>query len=189
MFAVMTNRDHFLLALLVALFFVFTIHFLNFPGSVPNFVKSSNGGVLLDAVPSFSEDELYRRLAEYGVEGRRNYTRRNLTVDLILPIGVLPFLLILMRLALNKFAMGRITQLMLLSLPLAYVALDFAENGAVLVLLSNFPERVHHVAGIVPYLTVLKRAASMLAIFIPLIILVSSLVSRRTKGVYTKDPS
>jgi hypothetical protein len=138
---------------------------------MPDFVKASGGGVLLDVMPSFSEEAIYQRLADYGEEWRRNYTFRNLTVDLVLPLSVLPFLFLLMLNALNRLSLGSVARTLLLSLPFVYVVFDFAENGAVLALLANFPDRLSLVAGTLPYLTLVKRAASMLAIVIPLLIL------------------
>ncbi len=179
----MMNRKLFVLALVAAVLVVFAVHFLNFPGSVPNFVKSSGGGVLLDVKPSFLVEEIYQRLADYGEEGRRNYTFRNLTVDLILPLSVLPFLFLLMLHALNQLSLGSVARMFLFSLPFIYVIFDFAENGAVLALLANFPDRIHLAANILPYLTVVKRAASILAIVSPLLIFGFLFVRRRTRRV------
>lgn len=150
---------------------VFTVHFLDFPGSVPDFEAASSGGVLLDVMPSFSEEVIYQRLADYGEEGRRNYTFRNLTVDFVLPLSVLPFLFLFMLKAVDRLTAGSVAQTYLLFLPFVYVIFDFAENGAVLVLLANFPDRLSLVAGALPYLTLIKRAASMLAIVVPISIL------------------
>ena len=121
-------RKIFVLALLAAVVVVFTVHFLQFPGSVPDFVKAGRGGVLLDAMPSFSEEAIYQRLADYGEEGRRNYTFRNLTVDLVLPLSVLPFLFLLGLKALNRLSPGGVARTFLLSLPFVYVIFNFAEN-------------------------------------------------------------
>ena len=92
----MKNRIRFVLALLVAVFMVFAVHSLDFPGSVPHFERLSGGGVLLDVKPSFSEEEIYQRLSGYGEQGRTNYASRNITVDILLPLAVFPALFLLM---------------------------------------------------------------------------------------------
>jgi hypothetical protein len=143
---------------------------LDSPGSVPNFERFSGGGVLLDVKPSFSEEATYQRLSNYGEEGRNNYAFRNLTVDVLLPLAVLPALFLLMVHALKRFSLGRAPRAFLYSLPFVYVIFDFAENGIVLALLAYFPDRVHLLAGILPYLTIVKRTASLLALAIPLLI-------------------
>jgi len=175
---VMTNRKLFASALLVALLIVFAVHFLDFPGSVPDFKRASGGGTLLDAVPSFSEEETYRRLAAYGEEGRDNYAFRNRTVDVLLPLGVLPFLFLLMLRAVKRLPLGRPARAFLLSLPFVYVVFDLAENGSVVALLASFPDRMHLISAALPYLTSVKRAASVLALAIPLLIFGYSLVRR-----------
>jgi hypothetical protein len=167
----------FVLALIVAL----AVHLLEFPGSVPDFEKQSAGGVLLDAKPSFSEDGIYDRIEGYGERGRANYAFRNVTVDILLPLSVLPFLILLMRDSTRRLQPRRATQTLLLSLPIAYVVFDLAENASVLVLLAQYPERLTFLAAVLPYLTVVKRGASLLAIAIPLVILALVFFRRRLR--------
>jgi len=164
----LTKRNRLGLSFLVALLVVLTVHFLDFRGSVPNFVKLSGGGILLDVKPSFSEGEVYERLEAYGEPGRSSYFFRNLTVDVVLPLSLLPFLLLFMLAALEDLRAGRFTRALLLAVPIVYVGFDFAENATVLVLLSTFPERIHFPAVALPYLTTVKRTASMLALVLPL---------------------
>ena len=56
---------------------MFSVHALDFHGSVPNFRNRSGGGILLDIKPAFSEAGVYERLDSYGEEGRRIYSFRN----------------------------------------------------------------------------------------------------------------
>jgi hypothetical protein len=144
------------------------VHLLQFPGSVPDFHRASGGGVLLDARPAFTPDMTYERLAEYGVAGRPNYLFRNVTVDVALPLSVLPFLVLLIRKAIAPFAIGAGLRAAALTIPLAYVAFDLLENASVLVLLANYPNRMNASATSLPYITVIKRASSLLAIGLPL---------------------
>ena len=173
------NRMRFAIASLVAVLVVAAVHALDFPGSVPDFVRASSGGVLLDAKPAFSEEALYQRLSGYGEEGRENYMRRNLTVDVVLPLAVLPALLLLMQHAVKTMSTRRSVRWILYSLPLIYVLFDFAENGTALLLLAHFPARIPPAAAVLPFLTVIKRVASLLALAVPLLILGVSLVRRR----------
>lgn len=174
----MTSRKLLIATFIGALLVIFGVHLLDFPGSVPDFQRASSGGILLDAIPSFSEEETYRRVADYGEEGRKNYTFRNLTVDVLLPLAVFPFLLLFMLHALERYRLGRATRALLLALPVVYLIFDFAENGLVLALLANFPDRLHIACGILPYVTVVKRAASILALLVPAAIFVASFIRR-----------
>jgi hypothetical protein len=164
----MTRLGTFVFAVVWALLVVFAVHFLDFPGSVPRFEKLSRGGVLLDASPAFTVDAVYRRLSDYGDEGRKSYAFRNVTVDIILPLSVLPFLFLLMHKAVTALQLTGILRVLLLSLSPGYVIFDFAENATILALLTNYPERMDLVAGILPYVTLVKRAASLLAFVVPL---------------------
>jgi hypothetical protein len=176
----MTKNSTLAFATAWAFLVVFAIHFLDFPGSVPRFQELSNGGILLDQVPSFSVEATYQRLLDYGEMGRKSYAFRNLTVDILLPLSVLPFLFVLMRRAITSLHRHRSLQGLLISLPFTYVIFDFAENVVVLVLLNNYPERMNLLAGILPYVTSVKRAASLLALFVPLAIIgIRFLLSRR----------
>ena len=163
-----------------ALFVVLAVHLLQFPGSVPDFHRASGGGVLLDAKPAFTPDETFERLAGYGEEGRRNYSFRNVTVDVILPLSVLPFLVLLIRKAIAPFAFGAGLRAVMLSIPLVYVAFDLLENASVLVLLANYPRRMNALAASLAYTTVVKRAASLLAIALPLVMMGLQSVRTRT---------
>jgi hypothetical protein len=166
-------------AFAVAMVVFVAVHFVSFPGSVPDFRRASGGGTLLDMTPEFSEDALYGRLNAYGAEGRSNYAFRNVTADVLLPLALLPFLFLLMRAALDRVALPRTAGLLFLAAPVLYVVFDLVENGAVLVLLTNFPARMHLLSAVLPYLTVIKRAASMVAIFGPLMMFASAWIRRQ----------
>ena len=166
----MTKRRTFVFAAILAFLVFFVVHFLDFPGSVPRFKEVSGGGVLFDQTPSFTVDEIYKRLANYGEEGRKSYAFRNLTVDVLLPLSLLPFFFLLMLRALRSLQLNRFLRVSLLSMPFVYVVFDLIENAVVLVLLNNYPERMNLLAGILPYVTSVKRVASLLALFVPLAI-------------------
>lgn len=159
------------LTLLVAAVVVFAVHFLDFPGSVPDFEKDSGGGTLLDVRPAFSEDAIRARFEGYGEAGRESYSFRNATIDILLPLSVLPFLFLFMRHAIENTRLTGPLRSLLISLPFAYVVFDLAENGAVSALLRLYPGRLGLLAALLPYLTVIKRAASMLALLIPILLL------------------
>jgi hypothetical protein len=177
----MTKRSTFLLVFIFAFLVVFAIHFLNFPGSVPRFKQLTGGGILLDQTPSFNVDAVYQRLTDYGEEGRKSYRFRNLTTDIILPLSLLPFLLLLMSYALRSIQLKGFARILLFGLTFAYVVFDLAENAAVLVLLNNFPRRLNLLAEILPYLTSIKRVASLFALIVPLAILGIQFIRARPK--------
>jgi hypothetical protein len=127
---------------------------------VPDFNRASGGGVLLDAAPAFTPDGIYDRLTGYGEAGRRNYSLRNVTIDVLLPLSVLPFLILLIRRALARYSLRPILRGLLLSVPVAYVVFDLLENASVLTLLTIYPERMNVLAASLPYTTLVKRTMS-----------------------------
>jgi hypothetical protein len=167
----MSSRQAFGVATVSAVVVVLAIHALQFPGSVPDFTRASGGGVLLDAVPAFGVDAVYGRLAGYGEAGRSNYAFRNVTVDTFLPFSVFPFLFLLARRALTARSTARSVGLLILAVPVAYVVFDLLENASVLTLLASYPERRSLLAESLPYVTLIKRAASLLALGVPLVML------------------
>jgi hypothetical protein len=175
----MTKSNAFVVAGVWAFVVVIAVHFLQFPGSVPDFSRASGGGILLDASAAFTPDGIYDRLTGYGEVGRRNYSFRNVTIDLLLPLSVLPFLVLLIRRALSRYALGPVLRWLLVSVPVAYVVLDLLENASVLALLANYPERMNVLAASLPYTTLFKRAASLLALGIPLAMLGVELIRRK----------
>jgi hypothetical protein len=175
----MGTRKAFVIAGLWAFVVVIAVHFLQFPGSVPDFNRASAGGILLDASPAFTPDGIYHRLAGYGDAGRRNYAFRNVTIDVLLPLSVLPFLVLLIRRALARYSLGPVLRGLLLSVPVAYVVFDLLENASVVTLLTNYPERMNALAASLPYTTLVKRAASLIALGIPLAMLGFEFVRRK----------
>jgi hypothetical protein len=168
--------------LLLAVAVVVAVHALDFPGSVPDFSRSSGGGLLLDVKPSFSVEAIYQRLSQYGEKGRENYAFRNLTVDVLLPLAVFPALFLSMLHASKRLSTRPLVTALMLSLPFSYVICDFVENGIVLALLASFPDRLQRLAGILPYVTVVKRTASLLALAVPVVIFIVVLArGRRVK--------
>jgi len=103
----MRTRKAFVIAGFWAFLVVVAVHFLQFPGSGPDFNRASGGGVLLDASPAFTPDGIYERLDGYGETGRQNYSFRNVTVDVLLPMSVFPFLFLLIRRVVARFRLAR----------------------------------------------------------------------------------
>ncbi|HUQ49147.1 MAG TPA: hypothetical protein VM056_00385 [Terriglobales bacterium] len=166
----MRKSGLFKITMVWAFLVVMSVHFLDFPGSVPRFKKESRGGVLLDVSPSFQVETIYQRLTEYGTAGRNSYAFRNLTIDILLPLSMLPFLYLFMGKAVERLRLGPSMKLLLLSFSIAYVLFDLAENAVVVVLLDHFPQRLDFWASLLPFLTLVKRVASVLALFVPLAI-------------------
>lgn len=153
-----------------ALLVFICVHFLHFPGSLPDFREASGGGTLFDNDIAWTPEELYQRLGSFGERGRDNYVFRNLTVDMLLPLSLFPFLYLWMRRSIRDLESIPLRQ-GLLALPWAYLLFDVIENLIVLALILNFPLQMPILVAVLPYATLLKR----LGVFASLIILLTRL--------------
>jgi hypothetical protein len=91
-------------------------------------------------------------------------------VDLVFPVSVFVFLLLLARFVSEQARLRGVLKVALQLFPIAYVLLDFLENASVLLMLKHYPERLEFLAGAVGYLTRGKRVSMMAAMLLPVIL-------------------
>lgn len=156
--------------ILWALLMFFVIHFLHFPGSLPDFREASGGGALFDNAIAYTPQEVYQRLDAFGERGRDNYLFRNLTVDMLLPLSLFPFLYLWMRRSTQNLGSVSLRH-GFLALPWIYLIFDIIENLIVVALIRQFPMEMPSLASVLPYVTLLKR----LGVFSSLIIALTRL--------------
>lgn len=154
----MTERRAFTIALAVAILVYVPIHFMDFKGTVPYFVRIANGQTIFDRSIPDSPAELYQRIERYGEVGRQEYVFRNLTTDFILPFSLLPFFLLGLMRVNRRFNLVKLGRFFLV-LPIAFVVLDLVENFSVIWLIYRFPDQQEFVSTLLPIATVLKRTA------------------------------
>jgi hypothetical protein len=96
-------------------------------------------------------------MAAFGAAGRAAYRRLTFTADLIFPLVLCACLLQLMRYVTERVpTLGRASRMLLLALPLTWLAADLAENAVIFQLLGAFPTRHDVLAGWLGTLTDLK---------------------------------
>jgi hypothetical protein len=155
----------------VVMFATFAVtHLLRFPGSIRHLMDATGGRKILDMQPSGSADETYARLEAFGELGRELYQRAILTVDLVFPLSVFVFLMLLARFVSERARLHGAMKGALKLLPVAYVLLDFLENTSVLLMLKHYPERLELLAETVGYLTRGKRVSMIAALLLPITI-------------------
>jgi hypothetical protein len=157
------NKNSFRVAFVTAVIVFIVVHFVPIPFSVPDFRSATNNGVMLDMRPAFSPDEVYDRLESYGESGRQNYFWRLLTVDIIFPLSLWPFLHLLALRAsrlrwLPFFASG-------------FLVFDVIENVIIATLLATLPMRIDQLASVLPLVTITKRLCSVVALIVPLVMM------------------
>jgi hypothetical protein len=130
---------------------------LDFPLSVP-FVQRVTGHAYLDMCAFCSSAAVQNEVAGLGDRGRGLQALLLLTIDLLIPTLTCAFGLSALLVLTGKWREGRWKR-WLLSLPIAAMALDFAENGAIAALLLEYPQPSPVVAGLEGILSGLKFAA------------------------------
>jgi hypothetical protein len=167
-----TNGRPVLLAgLLVFVVFIAT-HALSLHGGARHTEHLLAGQALFDQRPSFSADELYRRIASFGAAGREAYGRMTYTSDVVFPLALFYFLVRLARYVARSAVPRSALALALATLvPILWLAADLAENAMVYTLLGKFPERHETLAATLGFVTDAKFTLLVASVAVPAVLL------------------
>jgi hypothetical protein len=165
---------HVTIAFLALLATFAVTHLLSFPGSLAHFREATGGQKILDMRASSSATETYERLSAMGDTGRALYLRLILTIDIVFPLAMLAFLLMLAWFAAQRAELPAWASRMVALPPVLYFSLDLLENASVLAMLFLYPDRLDGVASSIGYLTRGKRASMMVAFLAPAVVIVVS---------------
>jgi NAD dependent epimerase/dehydratase family enzyme len=146
---------------------------LNFRLSVPYMSALSGGLPLLDMRIWYSSDEAYRLFEAFGAAGRDAYQHLFLTVDILIPFMVSLFLWS----AMSQGALRRFR-----ALALAGGAFDYLENGVILVLLANYPQRLDQLVTLAALFTLLKQSFYALGLGLSITGLILSWFAKRPRA-------
>lgn len=154
---VRTPRRAVLLAFLVALAVGVVQHLIPFPGGLVELTTASGGLSILDQQPAFTSDEVHHRLEAFGPVARSLYQRFTVTTDVVFPLSVLVFFLLLVGFTVERLALPSSLRAVLIALPLLWFSMDMVENLSIFALLSEFPAQNDILAGNLGYATLAKR--------------------------------
>lgn len=131
---------------------------LDFPLSVP-FMRRVSGHPYLDLCAFCSAAEISGQLDDFGEAGRRLQLMLMPTIDVAIPVLSFAF----GRVALSLLLRGRAQAwaFAIRSLPLAALALDLAENAAIIALVTAYPRRLASLATLLGLLSGLKFVACL----------------------------
>ncbi len=138
--------------------------------SIPRVLHYSDGLALFDISPfGYSYQDAMALLNQLGEEGRHIYLSLQLVADAFYPLlfGASYFVLLLWIIKVGKFVHRAWYVLSLI--PLLVCMLDYGENFAVWLMLTNYPQVSESVVGISSFLTVSKSGLTTVY-FIGLII-------------------
>lgn len=143
-------------------------HAAPIPGGVRSVHASVGHGALFDQQPAFDPLEVYRRIEGFGEVGRAAYQQFTYTTDLVFPLAMFGFLVVLGRFVAGRVAPGPVGGRVVAAAPVLWLAADLVENGLVFTLLAAYPEPHLVAAGLLPYVTVAKFALLLAAFVGPL---------------------
>lgn len=97
-------------------------------------LKNQLGTVMLDEIPGYTPDALTRQMQIYGDSGRRLHMIFTLSLDMVFPLVYGGFFAGLLALVARPIGLKAVAAPVL-----AVMALDYAENLQIAVLLASFP--------------------------------------------------
>ena len=160
---------------LLGSFFIFIAvfigtHFFNVPRSSKAVEIALQGAEIFDKKPSFSSEQVYNRIASFPNYGIWLYQQFTYTIDVLFPITLLAFLILLSLYVTRRLFLSRQVQIAFLMIPIIWFASDMLENSIVYYLLSTFPAKNETLAGMLGYVTTVKFSLLLLSIAVPTLI-------------------
>ena len=114
-------------------------HLLPLPGGANALHSSLGHQALFDQSPASSTDEVYARLDRYGEAGRQAYARFTYTGDVVFPVVLLAFLLVMARFVAERVMPSKQVRILLLLAPVLWFVSDALENATIYRLILEYP--------------------------------------------------
>lgn len=146
-------------------------HFFNVPRSSKAVSTALHGADIFDKKPSFSSEEVYSRIASFPIDGIALYKQFTYTIDILFPITLFVFLILLSLYVTNRFLIPRRFQIALILIPTVWFASDMVENYIIYYLLNTLPAKHEELAGMLGYLTITKFTLLILSIALPTLLI------------------
>jgi hypothetical protein len=176
-------RVFFFLFLIILLILVIP-DFIPAPIGPYAFKQHANGYPLIDTLVNYSPYKLYELLQGYGQIGRNYYILCSLTLDLIIPMSLMLFVIASFNLISRNTRISRFMY-KLMAIPLLGLLFDYAENLSIITMILKYPEKLYSLATIANVFTLLKGlfvfAGILIALF-GLLIKSGILIKKYFKG-------
>lgn len=156
------------LALLAAIVVFVSTHLMPSFGGVHAVERAAHGLPVLDRAPAFGPGAIMQRLDSFGPVGRASYKRLTYTSDILFPVSILAFFLLLARYlpGLRPSKIGWV----LFFFPSVWFLTDLTENLLVYSVIDAFPV-VSKAASVLGAVTVAKFALLFASIIMPMLYL------------------
>jgi len=162
------------LAFLTVIVVFVSTHMMPSFGGVHAVERAAHGLPVLDRAPAFGPDEIMQRSESFGPVGRAAYKQFTYTSDIVFPVTILAFFLLLARF-LRGTRPSKIAWALFI-LPSAWFLTDLTENMLVYSVIDAFPV-VSKAASVLGAVTVAKFTLLFASIIMPMLYLI--LLNRR----------
>jgi len=162
----------FALGALAAFIMVFVgTHLVELPYTMVALREITGGLPLFDQKPSFSAEDVYNRLTQFGPQARRIYLSFVYTADLVFPLSFLVFLTSFAGFVGERVAISPRFRNLMLVLPFIWFILDMLENSMTFALVAQFPRPTNVIGGLIGYVTVAKFSFLAITLLVPPVVL------------------
>jgi hypothetical protein len=161
---------------LLAISAMMSINLLHFPGSVP-YMRRVSSNTYLDMQGFYTAARAYQLLDAFGPEGRRLQLRLATTFDALFPATLGAFGAVTITWSFRR-AFGRPSRLALLALVAA--TLDYLENLAIIIIVTEYPRRLDYMAQAAGVFTALKGVAYLATSVVLLVGLIAAVAKSVT---------
>ena len=107
-------------------------HFFEVPRSSKAVSTALHGADIFDKTPAFSSEDVYSRIASFPIDGIALYKEFTYTIDILFPITLLAFLILLSLYVTNRLLIPGRFQITLLLIPTVWFVSDMGENYIIL---------------------------------------------------------
>jgi hypothetical protein len=162
-------------------------HLFSLPNTMASLGEMTGGLPLFDQRASFSAEEVYNRLTQFGLKARMIYLRFTYTADLVFPLSFLLFLSSLAAYVGERSAISQRFRYLMIALPAVWFLSDMLENTMTFALITQFPRPTNVIGGLIGYVTVAKFSLLFMALLLPLAVF--SLYQRRDGSEAVNGPT
>jgi len=155
-------------------------HLFSLPYTMASLGEMTGGLPLFDQRTSFSAEEVYSRLTQFGPEARLVYQRFTYTADLVFPLTFLLFLSSLAGFVGERSTVSQRFRYLMIVLPAMWFLSDMLENIMTFALIAQFPRPANVIGGLIGYVTVVKFSLLFMALLLPLAVFS---IYRRRDGI------
>lgn len=160
-----------LLASTFGVFFIIFIitHMIPFAGGAKALHATLGYQQLFDQHTSSTAVEVYDRLERFGDVGREAYKHFTYSGDVIFPLSLLVFLIVLAYFVRERTSLSKMFRMILIFAPSLWFLSDMTENSVIYFLISQYPEKNIFLAELLGPITNLKFTLLLGSIALPAI--------------------